>query len=224
MIKPIFVMGGKHSGTTLAATILGSNSKCLLITNETGSYSIRHIENLRGAFVRQVKELDSEFVVEKTPDHVYQIDKIQEDWPNAPIFIVTRDPIDRVASTLRRHGNFGQAVYECANDMTACIYATTKPNTFLVTYESIVKNFNETVQSMCDFAGLEFEEAMINFHKNAPTWFPNHLHDSHHKVRSDQMKVPLYDDSGWGKDYLTQEQLDQVVFDCSEIYNELMNS
>ena len=75
---------------------------------------------------------------------------------------------------------------------------------------------------MCDFAGLEFEEAMINFHKNAPTWFPNHLHDSHHKVRSDQMKMPLYDDSGWGKDYLTQEQLDQVVFDCSEIYNELI--
>ena len=222
MTKPIFVVGGKHSGTTLTATILGSNSKCWLIPMESGAYSIQHIENLRRAFVRQAALVESEFLVEKTPDHVYQIDKIQEDWPDSPIFVVTRNPIDRVASTQRRHGNFGQSIYECANDMTACIYAITKPNTYLVTYESIVKDFNNTVSAMCDFAGLEFEESMINFHENAPTWFPHHQHDDHHKLRSDQMKTPLYDDSGWGIDYLTEDQIRQVNFDCMEKYKTLL--
>jgi hypothetical protein len=224
MTKPIFVVGGKHSGTTLTATILGANSKCVLIPMESGAYSTKHIENLRSAFIRQAKLVESEFLVEKTPDHVYQIDKIQEDWPDSPIFIVTRNPIDRVASTFRRHGNFGQSIYECVNDMTACIYAIQKPNTYLVTYESIVKNFNQTVSEMCNFAGLEFEESMINFHENSPTWFPNHQHDSHHKIRSDQMKMPLYDDSGWGIHYLTPEQIDQVNFDCAEKYHTLLNS
>lgn len=222
MTKPIFVVGGKHSGTTLTATILGSSSKCTLIPMESGAYSILHIKNLRKAFIRQSAMVESEFLVEKTPDHVYQIDKIQEDWPDSPIFIVTRDPVDRVASTLRRHGNFSQSVYECANDLQACIYAATKPNTHLVTYEYIVKNFDNTIKKMCEFAGLEFEEAMKNFHENSPTWFPNHQHDSHHKIRSDQMKMPLYDDSGWGINYLTRDQLDQVYFDCSEKYEELM--
>jgi hypothetical protein len=222
MTTPIFVMGGKHSGTTLTATVLGANSKCSLIPMESGAYSIRHIRNLREVFVKQTASVESDFLVEKTPDHVYQIDKIQEDWPESPIFIVTRDPVDRVASTLRRHGNFGQSVYECANDMAACIYAIKKPNTYLVTYENMVKNFNETVEGMCSFAGLEFEESMINFHENSPTWYKHLQHDGHHKIRSLQMKMPLYDDSGWGIDYLTKDQLDQVRFDCSEKHQELM--
>jgi hypothetical protein len=223
MTTPIFVMGGKHSGTTLTATILGANSKCSLIPMECGAYSIRHIKNLRKTFVKQTASVESEFLVEKTPDHVYQIDKIQEDWPNSPIFIVTRDPFDRVASTLRRHGNFGQSVYECVNDMTACIYAIQKPNTFLVRYENIVKNFNNTVKDMCNFAGLEFEESMVNFHENAPTWYKHLQEDGHHKLRSSQMKMPLYDDSGWGTEFLTKDQLGQVEFDCVEKYELLLS-
>lgn len=219
----IFVVGGKHCGTTLAATILGANSKCKLIPMETGAYSIQFIKQIRKPFIRQVSEINSEFVVEKTPDHVYQIDKIQEDWPNAPIFVITRDPFDRVASTLRRHGNFNQSVYECANDLSACINAIKKPNTLLVSYEQIVKDFNNCVQQMCDFANLEFEERMINFHDHGPTWFEKQLEDDHHRLRSMQMKKPLYDDSGWGREYLTKEQRDQVDFDCSERYNTLIS-
>jgi hypothetical protein len=56
MTKPIFVVGGKHSGTTLTATILGSNSRCWLIPMESGSYSILHIENLRNACIGKISE------------------------------------------------------------------------------------------------------------------------------------------------------------------------
>ena len=168
--------------------------------------------------MKEISFVDSEFIVEKTPDHVYQIDKIQEDWPDAPIFVVTRNPIDRVASTMRRHGEFGRSIYECSNDMSACINAMKYKNTFLVEYENIVKDFNNTVISMCEFAGLEFEDRMINFHEHSPVWYENLLDDEHHKIRSDQMRVPLYDDSGWGIDYLTDDQVDQVLFDCAEKY------
>lgn len=217
----IFVVGGKHSGTTLTATILGVNSKAFLVPGESGGYSKRHIKQLRKPFIDEVSLVTSEFFVEKTPDHVYQIDKIQEDWPDAKIVVVTRNPIDRVASTLRRHGNWGQAIYECANDMTACVHASKRKNTFVVTYEDIVKNFDSTVKGMCDFTGLEFEERMRNFHEYSPIWYENLLHDEHHQIRSTQMKTPLYDDSGWGIDYLTKDQLDQVIFDCADKYKML---
>jgi len=223
MNRIIFVVGGKHCGTTLSATILGVNSKCHLIPMETGAYSFKFIEQIRKPFIRQVSEIDSEVVVEKTPDHVYQIDKIQEDWPNSPIFVITRNPIDRVASTTRRHGNFNQSVYECSNDLTACINAMEKPNTFLVSYEQIVKDFRNVVGQMCYFAQLQFEERMVNFHEHSPTWFEKKLEDDHHRLRSNQMKTPLYDDSGWGKEYLTIDQIDQVKIDCMEKYNSLMS-
>lgn len=217
----IFVVGGKHSGTTLTATILGANSQCFLIPMETGAYSRRHIDQLRKPFIRQVNSIDSEYVVEKTPDHVYQINRIRDDWPDSPIFVVSRNPIDRVASTMRRHGNWGQSIYECSNDMSACINALKYDNTYLVMYEDIVKNFKDTVIGMCKFAGLSFEDSMINFHENSPIWYGSQLHDEHHKIRSDQMRTPLYDDSGWGNDYLTNEQVDQVMFDCDDKYNKL---
>lgn len=215
----IFVVGGKHSGTTLTATILGANSECWLVPLESGGYSKRHIKQLRKPFIEKVLSIDSKYVVEKTPDHVYQIDKIQEDWPNAPIFVVTRNPLDRVASTQRRHGNWGQSIYECSNDMSACIGAMQKKNTFLITYEDLVKNFEETVRAMCKFSGLEFQESMIKFHENSPVWFENHLDDDHHRKRSEQMRTPLYDDSGWGINYLTKDQIDQVNYDCAEKYS-----
>jgi Sulfotransferase family len=219
----IFVVGGKHSGTTLTATILGANSKCSLITMETGAYSRIHIEQTRVPFINYVKSVESDFVVEKTPDHVYQIDKIRKDWPDSPIFIVSRNPIDRVASTMRRHGDWGQSIYECSNDMSACIYGLNYNRTYLVMYEDIVKNFVPTVQGMCDFAGLTFENSMINFHENSPLWYRGQLHDEHHNVRSKQMRTPLYDDSGWGIDYLTKEQVAQVEFDCMEKYQTLLS-
>jgi len=224
MSNMIFVMGGKHSGTTLTATILGANSKCWLVPMESGAYSKRHIEQLRQPFVNKVRGMQSEFVVEKTPDHVYQIDKIQEDWPHAPIFVVTRNPFDRVASTFRRHGNFNQSIYECANDLSACVSAMSRQNTYLVQYENIVKNFNETVTDMCEFAGLDFEESMINFHENGPTWYEKQLQDEHHAIRSAQMKTPLFDDTGRGIKELSLEQRYQVTFDCQEKYLLLLDS
>jgi hypothetical protein len=214
----IFVVGGKHSGTTLTATILGANSKCWLVPMESGSYSRQHIQQLRKPFIEKVSTIDSEFVVEKTPDHVFEIDKIQEDWPDAPIFVVTRNPIDRVASTYVRHGNFGQSIYECSEDMSGCISAMRYPNTHLVEYEKIVKHFNETVRNMCKFAGLRFEQSMVDFHENSPTWYEKQLFDEHHKIRSNQMKMPLFDDSGKGKRILSSRQIEQVLFDCADKY------
>lgn len=222
MARMIFVVGGKHCGTTLTATIMGSNSKCFLVPTETGAYSKRHIRHTRQPFVNQVRNHPAEIIVEKTPDHVYQIDKIIEDWPEAPVFIVTRNPVDRVASTLRRHGNIGQSMYECKSDLVACLNASMRPNTYVVAYESIVKNFNNTVSSMCRFAGLDFEKSMIDFHENPAVWFEHHYDDDHSRLRARQMKTPLYDDSGWGSSYLTQEQVDQVMFDCSEDYERLL--
>jgi hypothetical protein len=223
MPKMIFVVGGKHSGTTLTATILGSNDKCWLIPMESGAYSKIHIKQLRKPFIKEVSLINSEFVVEKTPDHVFEINKIQEDWPDSPIFVVTRNPLDRVASTYRRHGNFNQSIYECSQDLSGCISAMRYDNTFLVQYENIVKDFNNMVIGMCEFAGLKFQDSMINFHQNSPTWYKKQLHDDHHKIRSDQMKMPLFDGTGIGKELLSKEQIAQVQFDCMDKYNQLIS-
>lgn len=224
MNRIIFVVGGIHSGTTLMATILGSNSRCWLITSETGAYSLRHIKNIRSLFVKKVKTLEAEMVVEKTPSHVFNIDKIQEDFPEAKIVIMARNPVDSVASTFKVHGDFNKAVYDCSNDLSGCISATAYDNTNLVFYEDLVKNFDLTVKKLCNKIELNYEESMKNFHNNDFAWFEGFIEESDFfKRRSLQMKMPLFDDSGKGYKELTENQISQINFDCMGKY-ELLRS
>lgn len=223
MSKMIFVVGIPHSGTTLTATIIGANSRCLLIPMESAAYTKHNIGSLRGPFVRQIRNLDAEFVVEKTPSHVFSIDKIREDFPDSKIVVVIRDPIDVIVSTFKRDGGMNKVIYDFANDITACSAALSYENTHLVQYENLVRDFHTTVSELCDFLGLEFEDSMVNFHENAPTWFAKFIHsDPHHMNRALQMKKPLFDGTGSGAGFLSQQDLEIVERDCMPKYRKVV--
>lgn len=223
MPKPIFVFGTIHSGTTLLTTILGVNSRCYLFADETGAYSKRHIGHLRKIFVKDVANIDNEYFIEKTPNHIFSISEMQEDFPQAKFIVVTRNPIDAVASIYKEYENFNMSLYSYSNNLTACLHAMKYENTFLVTYEDVVKNFDNTIYAICDFTGLQFEESMKNFHEHSPQWFKNLVEkEKFFKKRADQMKKPLFDDTGKGKEFLSKEQINQIEFDCVGKYNKLL--
>jgi hypothetical protein len=211
----IFVVGLPHSGTTLLSTIVGANSKCLLIPMETAAYTKTHIKTLRGPFVKQIQNMDAEFVVEKTPSHVFAIDKILEDFPDAKFLVSVRNPIDVIVSTFKRDGLMNKVIYDCSNDLTGCINALSHDSAMLVQYENVVKDFEKTIADVCRFVGLDFEESMVNFHENAPTWFKNFIDgDPHHMKRAMQVKQPLFDATGSGEGFLSEDDLARVEFDC----------
>lgn len=207
------------------ATILGANSRCFLITEETGAYSNKHIKTLRKYFIEKVKTIESDFVVEKTPSHVFNINKMQEDFPDAFFIIMTRNPIDSIASTFKIHKNFNRSIYECSNDLSGCINAIKYKNAVLISYEKLVKDFDKTIINLCEFLEISFEKSMINFHETAPTWFEKFIDsDELFKRRSLQMKTPLFDGTGKGIKELSEDQIKQINFDCMDKYLLLLDN
>ena len=224
MPRLIFVSGPPHSGTTLVATILGVNSKCFLVPSESGAYSKQHIHTLRKAFVRKVSSIESDFIVEKSPEHIFNIDKMQEDFPDAGFVVVMRNPIDIVGSLLRTYGDFNLSLYTCSDYLSACTAFSQYPGVNIVEYEDIVTNFDETISSLCQKLDLDFEDRMKNFHQYSPLWFEKFRDsDDLFKRRSEQMKRPLFDGRGVGKTMLNSDQINQVIFDCQEKYEILTN-
>lgn len=225
MPKAIFVFGTMHSGTTLMATVMGSNSKCHLIAEETGAYSKKHIDHLRNVFVKQTDSIKKEYFVEKTPSHVFNIDKMQEDFSSSFFIVMVRNPIDAVASIYKDYKDFNLSIYSYTNHLVAASYALQRSNTILVEYEKIVKDFDNVVGNVCDFVGLSFETSMKNFHEQDHQWFGKLLDiDEVFKKRAQQMKQPLFDGTGKGYKYLSKEQINQIEFDCFERYQKILNN
>lgn len=215
----IFVSGPPHSGTTLTATILGVNESCYLIPTESGAYSQRHIQTLRKPFIKKVNLIDSEFVVEKTPHHIFNIHKIQEDFPDAKLIVTVRNPIDIVGSLMNSYGDFNFSIYTCSDYLSSCI-SSMKNGIYLIEYENIIEDFDNTISDVCDYIGVVFSDRMKKFYDHSPTWFEKSIgHDSLLTKRSEQMRQPLFDGRGTGYKNLTRSQIDQVLFDCADKYN-----
>ena len=221
MPQMIFVSGPPHSGTTLTATILGVNSRCYLIPSESGAYFQSHIETLRKPFVRKIATIDSEFIVEKTPQHIFNINKIREDFPQARFIVTMRNPLDVVGSLFKTYNDFNFSVYTCSDYLSACI-SVMNDEVYLIEYEDIITNFDEIISNACNYIGIDFEDRMKNFHQYSPLWFEKAIEsDEHLKRRSEQMRQPLFDGRGVGNKVLDSKQIDQVLFDCADKYHML---
>lgn len=218
----IFVAGPPHSGTTLTATIIGVNDRCYLIRSETGAYFQRNIATLRKPFIRKAASIESEFVVEKTPHHLFNINKIREDFPESKIIITVRNPLDIVASMQKTYQDFNFSLYNCSDHLSASISAVKNNDVYLVEYENIVRNFDKTVSNMSDYIEIDFSDKMKNFHDHSPVWFEKAIGSNEHLTRrSEQMRQPLFDGTGIWKDILDKDQVDQVLFDCADKYQKL---
>ncbi len=219
MAQPIFIIGGSHCGTTLMATILGSHDQCSLIPLETCVYVEENKNLSKKYFKNAIASIESNFVVEKTPRHLFSIEQMKLDFPESKFICMTRNSIDVVASLYRRDQEFNSAIYQCSNDLSGCLEAVAIDNVLLVEYESLITDFYSTVKNVCDFIGISYQPDMKNFYQNAPTWFENLKdNDDHLDRRSRQMLEPIFDGRGMFRDTLSSDQIDQIIFDCSEKY------
>ena len=173
-------------------------------------------------FIDAIDAIDSKYVIEKTPRHLFSIEQMQKDFPESKFVCMTRNSIDVVASLFKRDQNFNYAVYQCSNDLSGCLNATLLKNVLLVEYEDLVTDFEKTVTTVCDFLNLLYNSEMKNYHKNPPQWFEK-LKDSDHHLdrRSKQMALPIFDGRGMFRDLISEEETNQIIFDCSDKYYDL---
>jgi hypothetical protein len=225
----ISISGCGHSGTTLTATVLGAHKDLLLIPTETRmfldkSYDINN-------FIFNNYSGKETMVIEKTPNHVYVLDKIKKEYPDAKFILNIRDPRDIVSSLYNRFEDWNKSIDRLKKDFEYI----KKFYSFghLVKYEDIVNNFEDTFIDICKYINMDFDENMLEYYKYAPNWYgvenpkdsngkdkvyKNNI-SNHETKRSWQVKQPLFDGTGRWKKELNGSQIEDLVKNVGEVAN-----
>jgi len=225
----ISISGCGHSGTTLTATVLGAHKNLLLIPTETRmfldkSYDINN-------FIFNNYSGKETMVIEKTPNHVYVLDKIKKEYPDAKFILNIRDPRDIVSSLYNRFEDWNKSIDRLKKDFEYI----KKFYSFghLVKYEDIVNNFEDTFIDICKYINMDFDENMLEYYKYAPNWYgvenpkdsngkdkvyKNNI-SNHETKRSWQVKQPLFDGTGRWKKELNGSQIEDLVKNVGEVAN-----
>lgn len=117
------------------------------------------------------QEQGKQIFLEKTPDHIYQVDLIEKFVPQAKFIHLVRNGADVIASLYAVTHKYPRAwggaktIDICIQDWTRAIEATCRhihqPNHTLVYYEDLVEQPRSVLEQLCHFIGVEFHPTML---------------------------------------------------------------
>ncbi len=101
---------------------------------------------------------------EKTPLHLYYLDKLFDYFPNARVICMRRDPKNIIASYIKSSHMPNRLSFAMA-EVRHCwkiMQRITDKRLQIVEYEDLLANPSATLRMVCDFLDEEFKEAMLN--------------------------------------------------------------
>jgi hypothetical protein len=102
----VFICGCPHSGTSLVANILAAHPKIYIPLTETGIFlADPKIARWRFYHLLAKATVRNKLLVEKTPLHLHQLDKIRRIAKGCCFVIPVRDGRDVAASATHKHGH-----------------------------------------------------------------------------------------------------------------------
>ena len=220
--KFVFVAGCGHTGTTLMAAMLGSHSQIYTIPDETSVFwRSREQEPVLEELARIVTESASTapIICEKTPRHVYHVERMLAYFPDARIVLMLRDGRDVVASLARRCGEIACSIVRWEADTHQTLRWRGNDRVMIVRYERLVTQPEATLAAVCGFLGVGYEPAMLRFHEDPRHWFgqtalqeADGVGEESHRIRRNwQVHQPLFDASGLWRSALSPADL--ALFD-----------
>ena len=109
--------------------------------------------------------------VEKTPSHLLCLEAIRRHFPDAPILRIIRDPRDVAISLLKvpwgPKSIISAACYWREHDEQSCEFFEKDTNSLTIRYEDLLTSPRETLTTVCERTGIEFEESMLNTAQSA---------------------------------------------------------
>jgi len=191
---PIFIVGLPRAGSTLVEQILSSHSlvegtaelpDIPALVRKIGSYPNAFLklgEAERGELGREYlkrasvqRRTDRPFFIDKLPNNWLYVPFIQLILPNAKIIDARRHPLGCCLSNFRQHFARGQPFtynldhigryYSDYVRLMAHIDRVLPGRVHRVFYERMVDQTEAEVRRLLDYCGLEFEPAVLEFHK-----------------------------------------------------------
>ena len=221
-VRPYFICGCGHSGTTIIANILAGHPDVYVPLVETSAFRYGPWR-ARRIYLRLVLEANlaaKRVLVEKTPRHIRHLDLLRATVKNAKLIIPIRDGRDVAASiAARRECDLQVGFDRWVSDNRIVAAQLERPDVFSFRYEDFVTAPAMVVSDICAFLGVPFEEKLLHQHVTSPrSWFgldrtpheppPRWDHDS---FRSWQVNQPIFDGRGRWRNRYSEAEMSQLV-------------
>lgn len=216
-LRPVFIIGCGHSGTTLLTAMLDSHPRMHAYPGESNVFLRPLTARSFAPLVEQAAEarrLGKAVLVEKTPRHVHAAEQIARLLPAARFVYLVRDGRD-VADSLRRRGASLAAGIErwlADNEAGLAALARHPGRVTLLRYEDLVADPAATLAGLCAFLGEAYDEAMLRYHEIERSWF----------LPKEEAAKPLSELSGARRHLARRErQIGQPLFNAGGTWREL---
>src|SRR6266702_1263122 len=220
LVAPVFILSAARSGSTLLRAILGSHSqlyappelplKHLGVRADTKwieasldglELTIEDLEHmlwdrvLADALQRSGKPR----IVVKTPSNVLVWERIAACWPDAKHVFLLRHPAAAVASLHssfdpawrpEEAGSMEESVARGLRYMNVVEEARSALGGCTVRYEELTASPERVVRELCEFLGLPFQPAMLEYGDFGHAGFTPGLGDSSLNIRSGRIQPP----------------------------------
>ncbi len=197
----IFIAGCGHTGSTLLAKMLAQHRQVYCNYQENGQFLLYNwfrLSELINAHNKAASDSGKRYVLEKTPRHVWHLDEIRKTMPNAKIILTVREPKATIISLFKRTGDLDSSIRRYQDDTMLVIrHAYHFDDVNVVKYEELTSNPVLVTKQICMYLDLEWENDLLEFHKDSKNWFEGQK-DAHTKLRNSQLSQPLYSsESTW---------------------------
>ncbi|WP_328836617.1 sulfotransferase [Streptomyces europaeiscabiei] len=220
--QPVFIMSPVRSGSTLLRMLMNAHPRLhspheLHIRRLEVGYGSRLSQKAMSALDLERGDLEhllwdrvmhrelvrsgKDFVVEKTPSNAFVYERIRDCWPDARFVFLLRHPVSIAQSW--HEGDPDKRTYdEAAADALRYMKAVDKARKALtghtVRYEDITAEPEKEMRRLCDFLGIAFEPAMLDYGRKDDAQVVKGLGDWRDKIRTGQVQsgraLPAEDD------------------------------
>ena len=216
--NPVFIVGCGHSGTSIMLAIIGSHPHFYPITYESALFKQNELEirKTMQQWDRECLEAGNKRWIEKTPPHIFQIQKFLLHRPQSKFILMLRDGRDVVCSLRHREAytTFEARVDRWIYDNLAGLPYWQSPNVLVVKYEDLVEKTGEILTKVFNFLGEQYTEDLLKYYQQKKCWYHTEIikpktvftQNDHHKLRNWQINQPLFDGRGKWKNEMQLEE------------------
>jgi hypothetical protein len=179
-------------------------------------------------FINSHIDTNFKYFIEKTPTNVYKIDILKKYWPESKIIACIRNPLDVIASLVRRGFTLEASIHRYVSDNQAIVQSSS--TVYPILYENLINDPVKILSDLCNYLNIQYEQTMLEFHKNNNLFFniptdpfnryklntvnSNDIYEldkeegiNHRCFRNLQLKMPLYDGTNNWKNSISLNEL-----------------
>lgn len=219
-ISPVFVVGCSHSGTTIVTALLNNHPNVYSLPTESKIMerfrTRRALHRWLDAAIEDAMSAGKARICEKTPNHVFHLDRVLRYYPKARVVVVQRDGRDVAASLAKRwQGHVARAAHKWSDAIEAARPYRDDERVTTVVYEEFVQDPGAVMERVCEHIG----EPVVTLHEQREPWAINYegpieatddVSKRHEQHRAWQVNQPIFDGRGRWRDELTAEQQQTV--------------